>query len=177
MDSPLRSAGSPAAARGEKISDSAVRRGTPPLGSAVRRRSVLVLDGMEETREVLRTALERNGTRVLAAGTADEGLRLARTHRPDVIVVDIEMDRLDPEEISPGSDGSTPPYVVMLGTCPRPPAEGGAYLAKPFRYAALIEQLERLLTAEKPPAAVVRGPVRDERRTVVRFGAEIAGDG
>ena len=55
-------------------------------------RSVLIVDSSEETQEVLRTALERRGMRILAANRAGPGLELAQEHHPDLIVLDLEVE-------------------------------------------------------------------------------------
>jgi DNA-binding response OmpR family regulator len=59
----------------------------------------LVVDRSEDTQEVLQAALERPGVRILAANRAQRGLELARQHRPDLIVLDVELDDSSPEEI------------------------------------------------------------------------------
>ena len=56
---------------------------------------VLIVDQSPESREVLRTALERQGTEILEACRPRQGLEMVRTHQPDVIVLDLE-DRDDP---------------------------------------------------------------------------------
>lgn len=52
---------------------------------------VLVVDDEPDARELLRSLLERHGAEVLAAGSADEALRLFSWGQPDVIVSDIAM--------------------------------------------------------------------------------------
>jgi CheY-like chemotaxis protein len=58
--------------------------------------TVLVVDDDADTREIASHFLESVGARVLTAANADEGLRLLRVERPDVLVADIGM---------PGTDG------------------------------------------------------------------------
>ena len=52
--------------------------------------SVLIVDRSAESREVLKTALERRGMRIFEAAGAEDGLKLARKHRLDLIVLDLE---------------------------------------------------------------------------------------
>jgi DNA-binding response OmpR family regulator len=114
-------------------------------------RSVLVVDRSEETREVLRTALERRGVRILSASRAQRGLEMARQHRPDLIVLDLEWDNSAPEEIcAPFARESqarqTP--LVMLGSLRHSGGElpAGEFVPKPYHYGPLIHRIEELLS-------------------------------
>ena len=121
-------------------------------------RSVLIVDHSEETREVLQTALERRGMRIFAAGRAGAGMELARRHRPDLIVLDLELDDSSPEEISaPFAEQSLTDHspLVLLGSerRDRPRPSHGEFVAKPYHYGPLIRRIEELLdTAPQPPA-------------------------
>ena len=57
---------------------------------------VLVVDDEQDTRDILKLAFERHGVSVTCAGSADEALKLARAHMPQLIISDIGM---------PGRDG------------------------------------------------------------------------
>jgi len=113
-------------------------------------RSVLIVDRSEENREVLRTALERRGRRILAAGRARRGLELARRHRPDVIVLDLELEAASREEVyAPFARQSREhgTALVMLGRLRRDEGDpgGGEFVAKPYHYGPLIRRIEELL--------------------------------
>lgn len=121
-------------------------------------RSVLVVDRSEETREVLRTALERRGVRILSASRAQQGLELARQHHPDLIVLDLELDNSAPEEIcAPFARESqarqTP--LVMLGSLHHSGGElpAGEFVPKPYHYGPLIRKIEGLLNPTGPVCA------------------------
>ena len=111
--------------------------------------SVLIVDSSPETREVLGTALERQGVRILSASRAERGLELAREHHPDLIVLDLEV------ENSQGDNFSAPfaaqsrldcAPLVMLGTVRRgKPRAEGEFVAKPYHYGPLIRKIEGLL--------------------------------
>lgn len=112
--------------------------------------SVLIVDESAETREVLRTALERRGTRILEAAHSDQGLRLVREHDPSVIVVDAESQHQDRpgicEDFRNTLRSSRNP-VVVLGSVRRDAAvlPTGQFVAKPYHYGPLIRKIEELL--------------------------------
>jgi CheY-like chemotaxis protein len=113
--------------------------------------SVLIVDSSEETREVLRTALERRGVRILAARCTRQGLELARTHHPDLIVLDLEVEgaAAEPRDMSAPfaaqSRADRAPLIV-LGSVRRPgPPADAEFVAKPYHYGPLIRRIEELL--------------------------------
>src|SRR5262245_12375958 len=57
---------------------------------------VLVIDDDRKLCGLLSTYLGGSGFEVATAGTSDEGLRLLRTHDPDIVVLDVML---------PGTDG------------------------------------------------------------------------
>jgi DNA-binding response OmpR family regulator len=118
---------------------------------------VLIVDRSEETRGVLRAALERQGTQVWEADAADEGLELARQHHPDLIVLDLEVDTT-PDDTLPGQfaqqsreDASS---LVVLGTARRRVGRlcRGEFVPKPYHYAPLIRKIEQLLASRQAAA-------------------------
>lgn len=58
-------------------------------------RTVLLVDDDEGVRGLLALELAPFGIRLLQAGDGEEGLRLARSHRPDAILLDVLMPRQD----------------------------------------------------------------------------------
>ncbi len=128
-------------------------------------RSVLIVDRLEATREVLQTALQRRGVRTFSASRAAAGLALARRHHPDVIVLDLELGSLPPEEVSArfaaqSSHDQTP--LVMLGSVRRSGDVGSTaeFVAKPYHYEPLVRRIEELLNTS--PEASSRGIRRPE---------------
>ena len=115
-------------------------------------RSVLIVDSSEENREVLRTALERKGCKILATSRAKHGLQLAQQHHPDVIVLDLELTKTSAEEFCAPfaqEENATPSQLVILGTvkCSGEGRPKGEFVAKPYHYAPLIRRIEQLLDA------------------------------
>lgn len=63
--------------------------------TAEKPRTVLVVDDDASTRELMQRFLEKDGFAVVSAGTGEEGLKLAKTHRPDLITLDVMMPGVD----------------------------------------------------------------------------------
>ena len=112
---------------------------------------ILVVDDDAGIRDTLAELLELEGFQVSSASDGLEALHRLQERRPDVIVVDRFMPRLDGVEFVARlrSDAATSdiPVVLMSGTCPAPGeplAQVDALLAKPFDLAALLETVRRL---------------------------------
>jgi DNA-binding response OmpR family regulator len=81
-----------------------------------RRWLVLVVDDDPDVRDSLRLTLESHGFAVSCAASAEEGLRLYRENRPDVLIIDLMM-----EEVDSGTSlvrelrfmGDTPPVYLL----------------------------------------------------------------
>ncbi len=107
---------------------------------------VLVVDRQDTTSEVLYTVLSSRGVDVVSATAPDEGLRLAAQHRPDLIVLDLDLDR-DSSEIFCGkfrAAGAVDTPLILLGAA-REAGPVAACLAKPYHYGALVRRIEELL--------------------------------
>lgn len=110
--------------------------------------SVLIVDGYDESREVLRTALERRGLRVLEATQAADGLSMARLHRPDLIVLDLDAAAAGSETAdefvwAAENEGST---LLILGNYQSAAGPAcGEFMGKPYHYKPLILRIEELL--------------------------------
>ncbi len=111
---------------------------------------VLIVDQSEDTREVLRTVLQRQGVQIYEAREGLEGLDLARQCHPDVMVLD--MDTIDPLDASVcnGFDlhAREENSVVLLLGCVRSwrrAANRANVVAKPYHYRPLVRKIESLL--------------------------------
>jgi two-component system cell cycle response regulator DivK len=56
---------------------------------------VLIVEDNEKNMKLVRDILQVKGYRTLEAGTAEQGLALAAEHRPDLILMDIQLPDLD----------------------------------------------------------------------------------
>ena len=123
--------------------------------------SVLIVDPSKESREVLRTALERDGIQILEANRADLGLALACDQHPHVVVLDLEIEPTHPDRLVEGFrevPGDSPPSLVVLGTARQAQRgsleetlQNGQFVRKPYHYGPLIRKIEELLEHHQKP--------------------------
>ena len=57
--------------------------------------TVLVAEGLNDSRMMMRLALEQHGYRVLEAETGEEAVELARREHPDLILMDLHLPHVD----------------------------------------------------------------------------------
>jgi DNA-binding response OmpR family regulator len=118
-----------------------------PASNAAKR--VLIVDQSEESREVLRTMLERHGAQIWEASEAGAGLALAEERHPHVIVLDLEgaEDRDSTYDGYLAQSRRSSASLVVLGSIRRRPgdAAGGHIMSKPYHFAPLIHTIEGLL--------------------------------
>jgi two-component system cell cycle response regulator DivK len=58
-------------------------------------KSILVVEDQEDNRRIMRDLLSSAGYEVIEAVTGEEGVAAADTHRPDLILMDIQLPGLD----------------------------------------------------------------------------------
>ncbi len=58
-------------------------------------KTILVIDDMDLFREPIAAALRARGFETLTAGDGHSGLRIARNHRPDLVLLDMAMPQMD----------------------------------------------------------------------------------
>jgi chemosensory pili system protein ChpA (sensor histidine kinase/response regulator) len=115
----------------------------------------LVVDDSITVRRVTQRLLERNGMRVLTAKDGLEAIGVMQDHRPDIILLDIEMPRMDGYEfarqVRNNPDTEELPIIMItsrVGDKHRARAiEVGVndYLGKPYQERELLEAVRHLL--------------------------------
>lgn len=130
--------------------------------------TVLTIEDQPDIRRLIRMTLEFQGHQVIEAGNGEEGLRLARSARPDMILLDVMM---------PGLNGLTVsrmlaadpvlcsiPTVMLSALGGSADVEAGlatgvqAYLVKPFSPWELLELVQRLAPQPVPADATAGEP-------------------
>lgn len=117
--------------------------------------TVLVVEDNAANRKLAVMLLEHAGYRVLQAADAAEGIALARTHGPKLILMDIQlpgMDGLAATKVLKADEATRGCRIVALtafamkGDEERMLAAGcDGYIAKPIRYQEFLAEIARLL--------------------------------
>ena len=114
-------------------------------------RCVLVVDDDAVLRRVVRAVLEADGFRVIEAHDGQQGLELAASARPRVVILDVMMPGLDGVEVCRRLDHRATKVLMLtaLGDVTTEVAslEAGArgFLTKPFSSMELLDRVEELL--------------------------------
>jgi chemosensory pili system protein ChpA (sensor histidine kinase/response regulator) len=118
----------------------------------------LVVDDSITMRRVTQRLLERNGIRVITAKDGVEAIGMMREHPPDIILLDVEMPRMDGYEFAKHirNDPKTEDLPIIMITS-RVSEEHKAraielgvndYLGKPYQESALLDAVNGLLKTE-----------------------------
>lgn len=123
-----------------------------------RSRTILVADDEPEVLDLVKVLLEWDDYVVIEAKNGEEALAQARATRPDLILLDVRMPKMDGMgvlELLQADPDLNPIPVVMLSVMTfqsqvRTALEAGAvaYLPKPFELGEMIRLVERVLSAE-----------------------------
>lgn len=117
--------------------------------------TVLTIEDQPDIRRLIRMTLEFKGFQVIEAGDGEQGLRLARSDHPDLILLDVMMAGMD--GLAVGRTLAADPAlrhipVVMLSALGSPAdrAAGLAsgvrdYLVKPFSPWELLDKVSQLI--------------------------------
>ena len=130
---------------------------------------ILVVEDETGIRDVLRVLLEAEGYRVVEAATAERAAIEARSHKPDLMLVDLGLPDTDGLHVIRGVRAWSPVPIVVLSARTLEPQkiaalDAGAddYVTKPFSAPELLARVR---------AALRRNARGAEQIPVVRFGA------
>jgi len=126
-----------------------------PLAGASRVRSVMVVDDSVTVRKVTSRLLERQGMDVMVAKDGIEAISLLQERRPDVMLLDIEMPRMDGFEVARqvrhDERLSDLPIIMISSRTGEKHQEHAAqlgvnsFLGKPFQENELLATIDRLV--------------------------------
>ena len=130
-------------------------RWTPPGDRGTAEGRILVVDDENAIRLICRVNLGSAGFDVFEAGDGETALSVARTERPDLVLLDIMLPGVDgwkvAEELAETPETRDIP-IVFLTACSTPPDElrghkagGVAYIAKPFDPILMTETVATVL--------------------------------
>ena len=118
-------------------------------------RNILVVEDQEDNRIIMRDLLMSADYEVIEAVTGDEGVSAAKAHRPDLILMDIQLPGIDGYEatrrIKENPDLKKIPIIVVtsyaLSGDDVKAFEAGcdAYIAKPFSTRELLAKIREFV--------------------------------
>jgi len=119
------------------------------------KKTILIIEDYDKSLRLFKLIIDSMGHRVLTAMDSEEGLRIAREERPDLILMDIQMPRMDGIEalklLKADTRTEAIPVIaltsyVMKGDRERLLAEGFThYIPKPIDKNSFIEDIKRVL--------------------------------
>jgi len=148
------------------------------------REKILIVDDEKKMVKMLRTALEKEGYVTVQAYDGEAALELLREERPDLVVLDIMMPKLDGFEFCRRAKGKLAAPIIILSARLEEAdklvgLELGAddYMTKPFSPRELVARIRSVLRRyqerEKVERKLVRGPlVIDTGRHSVEIGGK-----
>jgi two-component system, cell cycle response regulator DivK len=124
-------------------------------GGATMKKTILVVEDQEDNRQILRDLLASAGFRMVEAHDGREALTLARSERPDLILMDIQLPILDGYEATRGIKRDPElkdiPIIAVtsyaLSGDEERAREAGcdAYVAKPYSTRLLLAKIGQFL--------------------------------
>lgn len=146
---------------------------------------ILVVDDEPRIVEIVRDYLEQAGFAVTAAGTGSEALALVRTRRPDLIVLDIGLPRMNGWDVARAirKESNVPILMLTARVDERDKLMGleiGAddYMTKPFSPRELVARVRAIvrrvqLAPEKGDVLHVGALTLDRTRLQVRLADRV----
>ena len=123
------------------------------------KKKILVIDDEPELRMMIRTRLEANGYEVSEAEDGAIGLQKARNTKPDLIILDIMMPKMDGYKVARllkfDERYRNIPIIMLTVRSQKSDQEtgkavgGDAYLTKPYKPEEMLETVARLLSKKK----------------------------
>lgn len=116
---------------------------------------ILAVDDVSENREIVEMRLKANGYDVATAADGEEAILQAKALRPDLILLDVMMPKLDGisvlKQLKQEKDLGFIPIILLTAKADRVDvisgldAGGDDYLTKPFDQAALVSRVRAML--------------------------------
>lgn len=116
---------------------------------------ILIVEDQEDNRRILRDLLSAAGYDFMEAETGEDGVAMARTHRPDLVLMDIQLPVMDGFEATRAiraiPELASVPIIAVtsyaLSGDDRKAFEAGcdAYVTKPFSPRVLLAKIKEVL--------------------------------
>jgi DNA-binding response OmpR family regulator len=123
---------------------------------------ILVVDDDQVIQQLLKVNLELEGYAVEVASDGEEALALFDRFRPDLVLLDIMMPKLDGWEVArrlAGTTGGPPPIVLLSARAQESDVQKGndlgvaAYVTKPFDPIQLLHLVAGIIAQQDRGAA------------------------
>ena len=120
------------------------------------KQTILVVEDEASIQRVVRTYLENAGFQVLSSDDGARALALAESHRPDLVVLDLNLPGMDGMEVAARLRQKSDVYILML-TARTEEVDRVAglkigaddYLTKPFSPRELVARVEAILRRQR----------------------------
>lgn len=123
-------------------------------------KTILITEDKLEVRELIKVTLRMGDFTLLEAASGEQAVEMCRTHKPDLVLMDIMMpgaiDGLEATRIIKNDPATNESKVVILtargqleDVAAGEQVGADAYFIKPFSPLELIQQVERLLLPEE----------------------------
>lgn len=140
-----------------------IRAGSGGSTAQMKQQSLLIVEDDTNIRELLTYNLQREGYSTLEADNGLQGLAMARTHKPDLILLDVMLPGMDGFQICREleRDAATAAIPILILTARGDEVDrivglelGAAdYVAKPFSVRELLLRVRAVLRRQEPGAA------------------------
>jgi two-component system, OmpR family, alkaline phosphatase synthesis response regulator PhoP len=131
---------------------------------------ILVIEDEDDIQELIRYNLAKEGFQVIGANTGEDGLRIAKTSQPDLILLDIMLPGKDGLEICRllSADPLTQHVPVIMVTAKGEETDvvtglrmgADDYITKPFSPKILVARVKTVLRRKKREAAPEDNPIK-----------------
>ena len=119
---------------------------------------ILIVEDQEDNRTILRDVLSTVGYELIEALNGEDGVKLAQSERPDLILMDIQLPKMDgyeaTQQIKSIAELKTIPIIAVTsyalsGDEAKARAAGcDGYIAKPFSPRELLAKVRKYLSDE-----------------------------
>ncbi len=120
---------------------------------------ILLVEDEEEIVELLKIRFLNGGYELLTAGDGEEGLRLAREEKPDLIILDLMLPKIDGFRVCRmlkfDNRFKSIPVIILTGRAEEKDRELGssvgadAYITKPFEWEELSKTIKGLINKKQ----------------------------
>ncbi len=130
------------------------------------RPTILIAEDSADSREMMQLLLETRGYQVIAADDGMDALEVALSSRPDLLLLDLELPKLDGLSVTRNlrldPKFKDVPIIILSGHDPSRFRQEGLdagcndYLLKPINFDLLHELLDRMIDGARQPRSFIK---------------------